>query len=347
MANIGGALKTLGDGLFKVAGARMQREDNELEAMRREALAKLQMSHAERLQAEDIQARKDLFDKEAEARATAAKDEREWRESESKKDRAAAAAAQTRQLNAARDAELRRAREDVTQNATRMIVSIDGQLRALQTEYAKAVAGSGGPLPPESERIFAAQMSQLQEERQRIQQQRVFDLQRIDAGGYGKGLSEDEVRKLVPAGAKGPREDGALFDPVEAGTAAAQESTGQAPTSPQSQMPMRADGTPEPPFWNDVPGMQPIGVQAPAQTRPSVVMPTPRGPSPLMNGMGGGASPIQQHAQAGMDTAARALQMLRAGQPLDPALAQQARRVGMSGLRQAGWSQQELAQVGY
>jgi hypothetical protein len=62
--NVSGALDTLGKGLFAVAGVTVERENADIEHMRRVALQELDQKHRERLQQESQKFQTDLFDKE-------------------------------------------------------------------------------------------------------------------------------------------------------------------------------------------------------------------------------------------------------------------------------------------
>ena len=200
MANLGGALQVLGQGLFQVADRRAQREAVDLEAMRREALAKMQMDHDTALADKKIAADKELFDKNTEARTAEQARDMAFRAGERAASDEAATKRMGMQLSAAQESERRRAREDVRGNYTRLITSVDSQIKGLQTEYAKALSAAGGKLDAESEKYFAGLATSLQQQRDDLARSQVYELQRVDSGGYGKGLSEDEVRGMMPAG---------------------------------------------------------------------------------------------------------------------------------------------------
>lgn len=248
MANLGGALQVLGHGLFQIADRRMQREEKDLEAMRREALAKMQMQHETDLTEKKITADKDLFDKQTEARTAEQARDMAFRAGE----RAAGDEAANRrlgmQLSAAQESERRRAREDVRGNYTRLITSVDSQIKGLQTEYAKALSAAGGKLDAESEKYFAGLATSLQQQRDDLARSQVYELQRVDSGGYGKGLSEDEVRGMMPAGAKGPRQDSSLFPANEAPSSLTQQAIGAKPAdslAPSSGQPQQFGPQPQ------------------------------------------------------------------------------------------------------
>lgn len=406
MVNVAGALDTLGRGLGMLGVRRADREEKEIEAMRREALAKLQMQHETDLAEKQQAHQTDLFE-----RGQAADTERQGRELAFRAgERAAGDEAADRrlgrQLSATRDAELRRGREDIRQNYTRLITSTDSQMKELQAEYAKAMGAAGGQLDPNTERMFSTMAANLQKQREDYQRSMVYDLQRVDSGGYGAGLTEDQVRQMrdsggtTGVGAKGPRNDD-LFGPSVGGMSGAKSMTSQAlgmqpmdslqgqsqqppasqapqapapfPSMPTSQ-PFQADpavagavGAPQDLFApSSGPGMQPAGPQAPTPA-PQTPLPGGAGPmqmdptvSSVMNSaqppveippaqepqMPPGSTPIQLQQARTAAMAARALQLVRARQPLDRDTKGAAKRMGWSALKQSGWTAEDLAAIG-
>ena len=250
MANLGGALQVLGQGLFQVADRRAQREAVDLEAMRREALAKMQMDHDTALADKKIAADKELFDKNTEARTAEQARDMAFRAGERAASDEAATKRMGMQLSAAQESERRRAREDVRGNYTRLITSVDSQIKGLQTEYAKALSAAGGKLDADSEKYFSGLAASLQQQRDDLARSQVYELQRVDSGGYGKGLTEDEVRGMMPAGAKGPRQDASLFPTQEGPSSMTQQAIGMKPAdslAPSSGQPQQF-GSQQQPF---------------------------------------------------------------------------------------------------
>jgi len=400
VVNVAGALDTLGRGLGAFAIRRDEREQKELEDMRREALARLQMQHETELSEKQQKHQTDLFERGQAAAAESQARELAWRSGERAASEEGADRRLSRQLSATREAELRRGREDIRQQYTRLITSTDSRMKGLQDKMAE-LKGTGS-LTPEGEQLYAAQLAQLQQERLNYQRSMVYDLQRVDAGGYGAGLTEDQVRAMrdsggtTAVGAKGPRNDD-LFGPSVGGSSGAKSMTAQA-LGMQPMDSLQGQGSP---------GMQPSAPAAPSMAGASQmpagpptatmgasglggsVPPVPPGAPPVdtMAGLGGSVppppagaapaaadttaglggsvppppaddlfpqraapppTPIQRHAQGYRDAAVLALQLIRAGKPVDPATKFQAKQVGFGTLaRQYGWSQSELSALGF
>lgn len=181
-------LLQLGEGLQKFAGVRLQKEENEIEQMRREALMRVGQQHdvamAERREKHDValtergeKHRLDLFEKETKARGE--EDQRRFGRESALLDKRT----------------LAEAIEQANREYSAQMIAIQNHRKALDVEKAKLV---GQGYPPEALAGFDQLYIDLDEQAKQAKQNFILTTRRLQTGGYGKTemMTAEEVAKL-------------------------------------------------------------------------------------------------------------------------------------------------------
>lgn len=261
MVNWAEGLKTLGEGLGRIGAVRVQKEENELEAMRREALEKLRQKYETERDAQTQKFQTDLFEKGKEADAALAK-QRDDAEAAREKAREAAAGARHREsLSAAEKADVRQAVERANSELTRQLSSISGSREAAMLKMSEFT----NELDPNPEGAAQLQeyIKQLDAQERVIRQGHALEVRRIQSGDYGKPVSADEVKRLL--GAKPENPPAELMPPA------------QPTVQPPAQPAAKPAAQPRPALGSDIPQvgsvpMPALGGSVPGQDE---LMPAP------------------------------------------------------------------------
>lgn len=193
--NIGAALEVFGRGLTQLGGVRIEKEERDLEAKRREAIEKLKMEHDVKMQSERFAhdesmetqrqahnlglfaANQQVDLARDEAREAGADRRLNIEVSERRRDR----------LEASIEAESRRYRDTVS--------DIDKYRQQIKLK----MADIDPAINPDGASQLTAALDELDALQQQAQQEYTLNIRRIRSGNYGRVYKPDEVRSMLPA----------------------------------------------------------------------------------------------------------------------------------------------------
>lgn len=245
VANWGRAFTALGTSLQRFAEQRLDREERDINAMRIEAVRKLEMQHDEEILNKRNQADRELFgdkqkwDLEREAAANAAAESRQkadWEHDE--KMQKTNLGAQERLFDRKSLAD---SIEQENRNYTTGLTDIQQQRAKLQQSMAEKQAE--GFADPAGMQGFKDMLDDLDRREQLIQQSHVITLKRLNSGGYGKPevLTPEQVRQII--GEKPSNDELAPAAPADPKQAAGQEAARAAAAESRQR---RESGEPDP-----------------------------------------------------------------------------------------------------